>query len=598
MRATAAAAIVVSLAISGTAAPQVRDLGSPPPTGTGVIMGRVTSTEGGVKPLRRVMISATSSTVRRPRTTTTDDDGRYVIDGLPDDLYTVMASKPAYVTTWAGAKPGEAVPQPGVEIVNSQRARADVVMLRGAVITGSIVEPNGRPRQSQGVVALTVRTVNGKRSAARGFGGGSATTDDRGQFRIFGLAPGEYVLSTGSQFSGSSSAPIVTDEELKWARLQLAAASSSSAPATPLAPTPPPAARPVGYSPVFYPGTADLSAATIVTVTAGEQRDGLEIVLAAVPLAKIEGTITNADGSIPASVQLVLSSAPGNGLPNASFGSTVRPSTRDGTFSFPNLQPGAYSVLARFIPSPPAREAAPAPAPRPLSMYAKADVDVNGQDVTGVSLVMQPSLTMSGRFSIDPSAQGTVDWARVRPGLAPVQPSLSASSIANVTADGSFTLSDVIPNQFRLIVGLPSGWGVKSATVAGVDFTDAPLTVAPGQNLGDASIVLTNKLASLSGKLVDGAGKGLAYTLIIFSTDRTLWSLRSRRTQQMRAKDTGEYAFSGLAAGDYYFVALSDPQAVDLTDSDSFEALAAAASKVTLAEGEKKLLSFTIKAGG
>lgn len=591
-----AVALAVSLASVGALAAQVRDAASPSPIGSGVIFGRVTSNDGGEKPLRRVTILVSGSTVRGSHTTITDEDGRYVVDGLPDDHYTVGAQKPAYVSTWAGANPGDRVPLSSVDVVNGRRVEADIVMIRGGVISGLVLDPSGHPRPSQSVQALAVRTVNGKRSVFRGVGTGAAVTDDRGEFRIFGLTPGEFVLSVGS-FNGGSSAPIVTDDELRWARLQLAASAGPGAASGSTTAGPPPSARSIGYSPVYYPGTADLSQAAVVTIGAGEQRGGVDIVLTAVPLATIGGTILNADGSVPGQIQMAL--IPNTAAPPSvvMMGISSRV-IRGGPFTFQNLQPASYTLVARYAPAGEGR-AGGASASSPIS-YAKADVDLNGQDVTGLSLVLQPALTVSGRMTIDPAATGSLELNRVRPTLTQVSPvGVPFPMPATIAADGSFTLTGVIPNQFRLsLADEPSGWGVRSATANGADFLDTPLTIAPGQNVTGVSIVLTNHLASLSGRLADSGGKGLPYTLVLFSTDRSMWSNRSRRTQQTRAKVTGEYSFNGLAAGDYYFVALSDPLAVDLSDPDSFEALAAAASKVTIADAEKKTLNFTIKSGG
>ena len=423
-----------------TSEAQVRDAGAPI-TGTGAIYGRVTTGDGSNQPVRRAAIQITGGRVGRAGIT--DDNGRYVVDGLPDGHYAVVADRPPYVRTWAGAKSGDLLPQATIDLLNGQRVEANISMARGAVLSGLVLDPSGHPRSGQLVNALRLRTFNGKRSAARGVGSGSGITDDRGVFRIFGLAAGDYVLSVGSQFGGSGVAPIVTDDEVRWARQQLAASTGTAAS------TPPLPARAVGFSPVYYPGTADLASATPIALAAAEERDGLDIALVAVPVASVDGTVTNPDGSVPASsVQVMV-----NGMANGNSSTLSRPA-QAGYFSFPNLPPGSYTILARLTPpgaggraaGPGAVAPGGAPASRGPAMFASAEVDVNGQDVKGLSLVLQPAMTVSGRVTVDPAAAGTLNVTQMRLTLSPVTfNGFGSPQPLSPAADGSFTFTDVMP---------------------------------------------------------------------------------------------------------------------------------------------------------
>src|ERR1043165_393330 len=123
------------------------------------------------------------------RTSTTDSDGNFKINGLTSALYVVTASAPGYVL--APFDPD--LPVPTHRIGDNVRLE----LLRGGVITGSVTSATGEP-----LIAVAVGAGMG------GGGKGRAAkiplvffmeqpTDDRGIYRLFGLLPGTYVVSAG-----------------------------------------------------------------------------------------------------------------------------------------------------------------------------------------------------------------------------------------------------------------------------------------------------------------------------------------------------------------------------------------------------------------
>src|SRR5262249_11131523 len=105
---------------------------SAPANGTATIAGTVMTDEGQPHPLRRAMISLTPGVTAVPRSTVTDDNGRFVLIGVPAGTYTLSASRAGYVPAFYGAKkPGRG---PGVPIAvrdGEKVAGIDVKLLRG-----------------------------------------------------------------------------------------------------------------------------------------------------------------------------------------------------------------------------------------------------------------------------------------------------------------------------------------------------------------------------------------------------------------------------------------------------------------------------------
>lgn len=558
--------------------------------GSGAIAGRIVTGDVPDHPARHATITVSGSGLTTTRVAVSDIDGRYVVDGLPAGHYTVAVSKPAYVRTLAGPKPDGSALQPTVDVVNGQRAQADVVLPRGAVITGQVLDSKGKPRSGVQVRALTVRTRNGQRVVSVS-AGTLVSSDDDGVYRIYGLPANDYVLSA-STFSSASQSSNVGDDQVKWAQ-RLAAGGAGAAPAGALAP--PAAGRARGDAPVYYPGAVDVEAAGIITVAAGEERNGADISLASVPLARIEGTVTGpVDLTNPGATQMsVVSAIQRPGILAPPIAPFVRPD-RTGHFVVENLPPGRYLVAIRTAAAPGRGGAPPPPA-----LWASTTVEVNGEDVTGLVLDLQRGLTLAGTVTL----QGTTpafDLTRLRVMMASTQATMSISpGAATAAADGTFVLSDVVAGPYRLMVtGLPPEWSVKSIDVGGTDVVDRGVEIAPGQNVAGVGITLTDRAASLSGSLLDRAGKGVPYTLLLFSTDRAFWTNTSRRTRQTRATADGAYSIKGLPPGEYYLVAIPDMTQIDLSDPTTFDELAASGYKLTLSEGEQKKQDMKIAGGG
>ena len=87
------------------------------------------------------------------------------------------------------------------------------------------------------------------------------------------------------------------------------------------APPKPEAGRAVEFVPVFYPGVPTQAAAASITVKAGEERRGVDVLLNMVPTAKITGTVGVERGPLPQSLQVaVIAHDTIPGIPFSGFG--------------------------------------------------------------------------------------------------------------------------------------------------------------------------------------------------------------------------------------------------------------------------------------
>ena len=198
-------ALIVALTLGSGVAPltqQVRDQPAVPRTGTAALSGTIVTDDELKRPIRRATVSVTEDGGGNSgRMTVTNDAGEFVVTGLPAGRYMVTATKGSYLTAAYGAtrtqRPGTVRTGTAVALADGQQISGLVLrMMRGGVITGVIRDETGRPaRGVNTIIAYYARSPQtGERVITRLTGAeNSGRTDSRGVYRIYGLAPGDYV---------------------------------------------------------------------------------------------------------------------------------------------------------------------------------------------------------------------------------------------------------------------------------------------------------------------------------------------------------------------------------------------------------------------
>src|SRR5205823_5143910 len=153
--------------------------------------GVVVTDDTVTRPIRKALVTVTAGGRGAAATVVvTDDSGRFVFNALAGGRYQVTASKPGYVNaSYGAARPGR--PGTPVQLIEGQQLTSIIIkMAHGAVVTGTIFDQNGEPLPSARVTLM--RYVFSQQSGERTLQpfGAAGTTDDRGIYRIFGIAPG------------------------------------------------------------------------------------------------------------------------------------------------------------------------------------------------------------------------------------------------------------------------------------------------------------------------------------------------------------------------------------------------------------------------
>jgi uncharacterized protein (DUF2141 family) len=571
-----ALALAMTLPLCTLLLGQARDT-RPAGTPSGTIAGTAVSDEPEPRKVRRVRVTCTGPDFSA--TVVSDDNGRFTFTGLKPGRYTVSGTKDAWVPSAYGARrptrPGSAIP-----VAAGQTVPITLRMLRGSVVTGVVLDYNNQPAADTPVTAMRYTMQNGTRRLAPV---GSSITDDRGVYRIYGLAPGDYFVGAAPRAVAALNAP---SSELRLLDDRLRRDRS------------------VAFAPSYFPGTPVATQAATVTLRAGEERDGIDFALQLVPTARVQGTVTTVEGvPAPSGTQVNLISNAASMFQGGSFGALRSARVgADGAFSFADIPPGPYTVLSR------ASAPGPAVAPRVTQItWASTDLVVDGEDISGIVLGLQPGMTITGRLTFDATRlKPPANPRSIEVGLQPLQSQGSitfSSSGAVIDDSGRFVIAGIIPGTYRLTaslpgIGRPDNFYLRSATLRGQDTADRPIAIRAGESIHDASIRLSDRPAQLTGTIHNASGPPNEYTVVLFPADQSLWLPLSRRIRGTRPAADGVYTFRGLPPGEYLVAAIDDVEPNEWFDPALLQRLLPTAFRIALAEGEDKVQDIRLGTGG
>jgi hypothetical protein len=535
-----------------------QEIPSPPsrPTGTGVITGRVMAGDTG-RPLAGAYVRLSGRDWSATWAQETDERGRFEFSALPSGSFVLSAGHPRYLAATLGGFTDGGIGRP-ITLRDGERVeRADITLLKQGAIEGRVLDEFGDPAPDIIVRAYTRTFVDGAYRLVAVGGSQADPTDDKGQFRLFGLVPGTYYLcALAGGFVGNTGRP--------------------------------PGAG--GFAPTYYPGTSDAHRASGLTLAAGAEQAGVVMSLVPARSGRVTGRVVGigAEPLIQATaVRLIPQAGDEPGPITAS--TFLKP---DGSFTFNAIPAGTYLLLAHTIS---------AYGPNRQDRVGWLSLISTGQDIDNVSLLLRRSVRLSGRIEVE--GDGT------RPALEDLrlEPLLVGPLAAGVTGlrpyvrttikpDWSFESNDVTgPMVIRLVARPGTPWRLSRVTLDGADVTDTRMDAAAfdGRNL---EIAVTNRSASVRGRVVLSRGDPVTGChVIVFAEDPSKWEYPSRHLTIVRPDQNGDFETRGLPPDRYLAIAMNRVEEGDWQDPEVLELLRQDATRVLLSEGEPMTVELRLQ---
>jgi protocatechuate 3,4-dioxygenase beta subunit len=257
--------------------------------------------------------------MRIPPQGLTDQDGRFVFNGLAPGEYRVDVQK----TGFASLVDPTTRPRTYTLAAGQALDNISIVLQKGAVITGRVLDQKGEPVTDARVMALRRITPPGASTASPRLipaaMQGPQMTNDIGEYRVTGLTPGEYFIAASPRAMGFGGP---------------GAASTTGNGGGALTATT-----------TYYPGTADQAGAQAITVAAGAEVANIVFILQSAPAYRVSGIVVDENGAPIAHAMVMLMNDPRSGMMFMGPGGNAQTGD-DGRFSIGDVTPGAYRLNA------------------------------------------------------------------------------------------------------------------------------------------------------------------------------------------------------------------------------------------------------------
>lgn len=399
----------------------------------------------------------------------TNSEGKFSISNLPPGTYQLSAERIGYVAPIEGGTPGlRTTLREGVK-----KSDVKLKLERTGAILGRVLDADNNPLEGVRVIIET-----GARASSMSVPV-SATTDEKGQYRLGGLAAGKYRVR-----------------------------------AMPTALPFPPELRTDGSEEphsvaTYYPESLTSSGATRVQVRSAIDLTDIDIRLQRIPKTRVSGMVAGIpDGVRPQTVSISF-------LSNGAGRQTFNGVDANGAFQLWNVTPGKYAVSARV--SMQGRQIQSAP----------VEVEIARDHVDGLELRLVPAFEVIGKIEFEG------DSARPKPpangGPTPRFNLQMASQIGpstggmpmTVTEDALFRFANLQPGKYRFVYGWrASVRSIRLGTVEMegnlIDLTNgtggAPLTVVLGPAEAEIIGIVRDEKGPVAGASVRLVNTGISLT--------------------------------------------------------------------------------------
>lgn len=434
----------------------------------------------------------------QPESSITDASGSFVLNSLPSGTYALIAQQPNYpqnrqVRKKVEVKAGETIDAVTIELTP------------GGAISGHVVDEDGDPMSGCNVQAHPASHPDHRVSA-------TASADENGEYRLSRLAAGKYLVSLNCFAAPFQPRPFSSG------------------------PDPPPSRA---YAMQYYQSAADAKSAQAIEVAPGSEKSGVDFQMHIAAVTQIHGKFSPAGADWHGeTISPMLIPAD----PAAPFQpSPVDRDQNKGTFNFPRVFPGSYFVGAVSNGNPENR----------IGGFVRVEVQDQPVDVV---ITLSHGVDVNGAVEIENNNNRQVSASQFNLQLIPERVMGLGGPMMNVNEDGTFTLKNVLPASYRLMVQGPGAF-VKQALLGAKDVSHGFFDIAPGAS-DSLRIVLSTNTATITGTAPAGE------MVFVENYDSARGEV-SGNFFGTAPDQTGHFELKGLAPGKYRLLVVDNGTSPD-----------------------------------
>jgi hypothetical protein len=458
----------------------------------------------------------------------TDAKGEFHFAELEPGAYALSARRDGYVA-------GRNDPAIVVTIL-PEKTQSDltVKLVRTGAVSGRVVDADGDPVAGASVQLIAAK---GKRE------GGFASTNDRGEYRVYNIPPGKYrlIVAANSKLAGELSLKLTGAEEHN-------------------------------YSWTYYPGTADARRATTIEVGPGAELQGFDLALVRSRVVRVRGRVTGpADAPGPFLVILAASNSE-----RLLMGKNAQVRNIGGTFELTGVEPGAYVLSATGVL-------------QQDRYYARLSIDVADADIEGLELTLAAPQRITGRVILPEGrtlTPGYMILLRQREGqMLPQQPVI-------VENNGTFHSEPQAAGDYEVTTGSVNE--SDDLYLSAIRMGDEDV-LARGLHLGGAppaplEIILAANGGTFRAAVANEKGDPIPEAHVVLLPDPPRRAQRALRGD-CATEASGGCSIRGIAPGDYHAFAFTSNSWPDL-DETAIKEIEKYGKSVAIAAGAQAQLTL------
>jgi hypothetical protein len=468
-----------------------------------------------------------------------DGTGHFSIEKIEPGSYQIRVNKAGYSSPDRTCSSLDIHDEDVITIVPGQNlSEMKFQLLSPGAITGHVFDSSGDPVTGAEIGAYVVTVLRGHRTLARVR---QSRTDDRGQFRLFHLEPGQYFLRLDDdpQFRDQLEEP--TD-----------------------------APKRMGFRPIFYPDTFELNRSTSFAIRAGQEISGVDFAAHSTEVMRITGEVVNGLTNEPIETGNLTALRLDAGMRNDR--QSIASENQEGRFEISNLMPGRY-LISSMTSNPPDRRA--------WRGFQEVELKESG---LALSIRVFPSREVSGRVEIPENDK--VDFRKLQVELRPHSDVYYGTVYARANPDGTFLIPDVGQDIYQIEVhGLPSSYYLKTAFWGSVELVGGRLKTSDASEPQPLILKVSKPAAEVQGQVqtTDAKAACLAQVVLVPEGSEGADENRFRETE---TDQYGNYSFKNIAPGDYRLFAWNQNSPIAYLERGSLDQYESQSSAIHLKSGD------------